>query len=95
MIERKIRQCYQVQIYLDGKFLIKEKIMNNKILPEIVAPLQAGILAFVSITMTDVDIMLTIITKIATLISIGFVCAYHYTKTKRIKNTTKKENENI
>ena len=67
--------------------------MNNKILSEIIAPAQVGILAFVSLTMTDVDIMLAIITKIATLVSIGFVCAYHYSKTKRIKTLTKKEQE--
>jgi len=67
--------------------------MVNRVLSEVIAPLQAGLLAVISLTVKDVDIVLAIVIKIATIISIIFVCAYHYAKTKRINKLNKLEDE--
>jgi hypothetical protein len=67
--------------------------MNYRALSEVIAPLQAGLLAVISLTVKDVDIVLAITIKIATIISIIFVCSYHYAKTKRIKKLNKQDDE--
>ena len=76
---------------MDGKFLIEEK-MNN-IVAEYIAPIQTGLLVFISLTVEDVDIILSIIVKIATVISVFFICRYHYAKTKRINKLNKLDDE--
>lgn len=59
---------------------------------EWIAPLQTGVLAIVSLTIKDIDVIMSIITKIVTIMSAGVIISYHLMKIKRIKKLLKNEN---